>query len=276
MRRHLAVVDLEDDEVGEAGHHGLGPLGEEELLQIVVAQGGVLDVDLADHAHPDLGLPLDGNVPEGLDDPLEVLAHLGVGEALALVHAVQQALHAGLDGRVGLPGGDLVGADLVGGLHDDVAVHHGEHRLADEGEGQLEAGVLLQAGEVDRHHGDELQPRLLEGLAQQVDVVGGTAAAARLGDEEGHLVYVVPPALDGVDELADDQKGGVAGVVVDVLLSGVHDALAGGVEGLHLEALPLQQAGHHAEVDGEHLGHEEGVLLFHLLGEEEPPGLIVY
>ena len=89
-------------------------------------------------------------------------------------------------------------------------------------------------------------------------------------------MYVVPPALDGVNELADDQEGGVAGVVVDVLLSGVHDALAGGVEGLHLEALPLQQAGHHAEVDGEHLGHEEGVLLFHLLGEEEPPGLIVY
>ena len=272
---HFPVIDLEYDKVGEAGHHRLRPLGEEELLQVVVAQRGVFDVDLPHHAHADLGLSLDGDVPESLDDPLEVLLHAGVGEALSPVHPRQEAVHAGVDGLIGLTGGDLVGADLVGGLDDDVPVHHGEHRLADEGDGELEAGVLLQAGQVHRDHRHELQPGLHQGLAEQVDIVGGPAAAAGLRDQQGHLMYVVLAALDGVDELPDHQQGGVAGVVVDIFLSGVHDALAPAVEHLHLEALGLQEPGQHGEVDGEHLGHQEGVLLLHLLGEEEAAGIVV-
>ena len=54
------VVNLEDDEVGEAGDHRLHPLAEEELLQIVVAQGGELHIDLSHHPHADLGLAWTG------------------------------------------------------------------------------------------------------------------------------------------------------------------------------------------------------------------------
>ncbi len=182
----------------------------------------------------------------------------------------------GVDHGVGLALVDLVGADLVGHVHDDVAVHHGVHRLADKGEGQLEAGVLLQTGQVDGYHGDVGHVRLLQGLAQQVDVVAGPAAAAGLGDEQAHLVGVIAAVLHRVDELADDQQGGVAGVVVDVFEALIHDAPVVGGEHIHLVALALQQLLHHAEVDGEHLGHQEGVLLLHLLGKKKTAGFVIY
>ena len=245
---HLAVVDLEDDEVGQAGHHRLGPLGQEKLLQIVVAQGGVFDVDLAHHADPYLGLPGHGDGLEGGHNAVKVGHHALEGEALALVHGLQKLSLHGLDGLVSLAPADLVGAGLVGGLYDDVAVHHGEHRLAQGVEPQLEAGVGLQARQVDRDDGDIAQTRLLQRLAQQMDVVGGPAAAAGLGDEQGHLMQVVLAALHRVDELADDQQGGVTGVVVDVLEPLVHDAPVVGGEHLHVEALGLQNPGHQAEV----------------------------
>ena len=245
------------------------------MLQVVVAQGGVFDVDLAHHAHAHLGRALNGNVPKSLDDPLEVFAHLGVGEALPLVHTVEQPVHALVNGLVRLPGRDLVGPDLVGGLHDEVAVHHGEDRLAQEGNGELEAGVLLQAGEVHRHHGHKLQSGFFQRLAQQVDVVGRPAAAARLRDEQSHLMYVVLAALHGVNELPDHQQRGITGVVVDVFLPRLHDLAPGGVQGLHLEPLPFQQPGHHPEVDGKHLGHEKGILLLHLLRKEKTPRRVV-
>ena len=59
--------------------------------------------------------------------------------------------------------------------------------------------------------------RLDEGLAQQVDVVGGAAAAAGLGDEQGGVLQVVFAAVQSVQKLADDQQRRVAGVVVDIL-----------------------------------------------------------
>ena len=86
---------------------------------------------------------------------------------------------------------------------------------------------------------------------------------------------VVLAAFHRVDELADDQDGGEAGVVVDVFLSVIQDALAGGVEHLHLVAHGLDDPHQHGEVHGEHLGHQQGVLLLHLLGEQEAAGIVV-
>ena len=87
---------------------------------------------------------------------------------------------------------------------------------------------------------------------------------------------VIAAVLHRVDELADDQQGGVAGVVVDILEALVHNTAVVGGKHIHLIALALQQLLQHTEVDGEHLGHQEGVLLLHLLGKEKPAGFVIY
>ena len=62
---------------------------------------------------------------------------------------------------------------------------------------------------------------------------------------------------------------------MDVFQALVHDAPVVGGEHIHLVALALQQLFHHAEVDGQHLRHEEGVLLLHLLGEEKTSSVVI-
>ena len=210
------VVDFEDHKVGQAGDHRLHPLGQEELLQVVVAQRGEFYIDLAHDAHPNLLFPADRDGGKAGADLVKDLAHLLAAHALAGLEAVHQLLGPVLHHGVGGTSLHLVGADLVGHPHDQVAVHHAVHQLADQVHAQAEAGVFLQT-EGDGDHGNIVHPRLGQGFAQQMDVVAGPAAAAGLGDEQGHLVGVVASVLDGVHKLSDDQQSGVAGVVVDIL-----------------------------------------------------------
>ena len=242
---------------------------------MVVAQGGELHIDLPHDAHPDLLLPGDGDGGEVGADLVEDAPHLLAAHALARLEAVHQLLGPVVHHGVGGPRLHLVGADLIGHPHDEVAVHHAVDQLADQAHGEVEARVLLQT-KGDGDDGHIVHPRLGQGLAQQVDVVGGPAAAAGLGDEQGHLVGVVAPVLDGVHELADDQQGGVAGVVMDIFQALVHHRPAVVVQLGHLVALQLQQLAEHAEVDGQHLGHEDGVLLLHLLGEEKAAVFVIH
>ena len=65
-------------------------------------------------------------------------------------------------------------------------------------------------------------------LANKSDVVGGTAAAARLRDEHGRTLEVVLAAEHGIDELARYEDGRVANVVVHVLEAHVHCAVVHG------------------------------------------------
>ena len=269
------VVDLEDHKVGKPRHHRLYPLAEEELLQMVVAQGGELHIDLAHDAHPHLGLPRHGAGSEVGADLVEDGAHLAAAHALSRLEAVHQLLGPAIYHGVGGARLHLIGADLVGYPHDQVAVHHTVYQLADQVHAQAEARVLLQA-EGDGDHGDIVHPRLGQGLPQQMDIVAGPAAAAGLGDEQGHLVGVIAPVLNGIHKLADDQQGGVAGVVVDIFQPLVHHRPPLVVQLVHVIALQLQQLAEHAEVDGQHLGHQNGILLLHLLGEQQAAVFIVY
>ena len=62
---------------------------------------------------------------------------------------------------------------------------------------------------------------------------------------------------------------------MDIFQPLVDDAPVVGGEHIHLVALQHQKLAEHSKVDWEHLGHEDGVLLLHLLGEQQPPILVV-
>ena len=62
-------------------------------------------------------------------------------------------------------------------------------------------------------------------LAQQMDIIRGAAAAAGLGDEQSHLVRIISAVFHGLDQLTDDQKGRVAGVVMYVFLPLLHNGV---------------------------------------------------
>ena len=272
---HVPVVDLEDDKVHETRDHRLHALRQEEIGKVVVAQGGVFYIDLAYDTHTDLLRSLHGHGLELVDDIVEVLHHALVGHALALPHFAQQVCPALLQAAVGVAPGDLIGAHLPAHIHHQVAVDDRKDRLPENGKGQLEARVFLHAGEVQGHHGHIVKARPGQCLPEQVEIVGGTAAAAGLGDEQGHLMGIIAATMDGINELADDQNGREAGVVMDVLLPLLQNGMAGGVEHLYLVTGLLQDAFQHGEVIRQHLRGQNGILLCHFLGKKQPPGFIV-
>ena len=67
--------------------------------------------------------------------------------------------------------------------------------------------------------------RVLERLADEGDVVGGSAAATGLGDQDCRSAEVVLAREDGLHDLSRDQDGRVADVVVDVAKTHVNGAL---------------------------------------------------
>ena len=112
------VVAFEQDEIGQPGHHRLAVLRPQEILQVVVAQGGEFDVDFPHDPHPHLGHPMDRDGGEIVRNRIEVLPHVALAERALAGEILHQPLHPGGDAAVGLPLHDFIGAALVGHVHD--------------------------------------------------------------------------------------------------------------------------------------------------------------
>ena len=106
-----------------------------------------------------------------------------------------------------------------------------------------------------------------------MDVVGGTAAAAGLGDEQGRVIQVILAAVQGIQKLADDQQGRIAGVVVDVFQAQLCHGAAAVAQDLALVAVAAQGVFQQPELGNGHVGDEDGVGQLHLRGKF---GIIVF
>ena len=263
-----AVVDLEQREAEDAGNHVLAVLRAQKCLEPVVAQRGILDVDFADDADARLFFvaALDGG--EVRDDAVKVFAHLSAAESTSLIELSNQLVVPVINERVRLAFFELIRPGLVGDVHDAVAVDQRRHDLTDERQRELEAGGAFQTAHVDGDDRNLREPGLFERLAQQVDVVAGAAAAAGLRDGERDAVQVVFAGVQRVDELANDQQRGHAGVVVNVLEALALDVRAAVVEHLHVIAVQAQHFFQQGKVEFQHVGHEDGVAgLAHFTGK---------
>ena len=194
--------------------------------------------------------------------------------ALAFDQHGGKAVAPGLDERHGFSPVDLVGLDLIGKEHELIAVNQTADKAADKRQSQRKAGILLHA-EGKRDDGNKREARLLERLSQQKNIVGGTAAAACLGDHQGNFMNVIVSALERVDKLSDDQQGGVAGVVVYILQSRLRDFGTCCFQQLRLVAVMDEHVLQDPKVDRRHIGHENRVFALHLLGKQQPPCFFV-
>ena len=167
----------------------------------------------------------------------------------------------------------LVGGHLIAQRTQHIAVEDAGDTLARQREGHLEAAVLFQTGKVQACHRDLRVTGLDQCLAQQMDVVGSTAAAAGLGDEQGRVIQVILAAVQGIQKLADDQQGRIAGVVVDVFQAQLCHGAAAVAQDLALVAVVAQGVFQQAELGDGHVGDEDGVGLLHLRGKF---GIIVF
>ena len=109
---------------------------------------------------------------------------------------------------------------------------------------------------------------LAQGLADECDVVGGTAAAAGLADNHGRLGQIVPTALDSLHYLTRYQNRRVANVIVHIAQTGLDGVVIGRGQQLQVIAGTAEHLFDQVEVDRRHLRAQDGVaLLAHLLGK---------
>ncbi len=109
---------------------------------------------------------------------------------------------------------------------------------------------------------------LAQGLADECDVVGGTAAAAGLADNHGRLGQVVPTALDGLHNLARHQDRRIANVIVHVAQASLDGIVVGRGQQLQVVAGTAEHLFDQVKVNRRHLRAQDGVaLLAHLLGK---------
>ena len=257
---HRRAGQAVPQEPQHAGEHVLTVLILEELLQLVVGEGGVLHIDLPHNAHLDFFRRLHRDLCEGAGDVFQVPLHLpqpgpGGGELPA------QGLLPMPEEGLGLAGVGLIGADLVAQQEQQVPVGHRHQSPDAHGGGQGEPAVPGQGGKAQGDDGD-LQPQLVQGLAQHHAVVGGPAAPAGLELDKGHVGGVMGAAGDGVELLAQGADGGVAHVVVDVFQAGLHHVRAMGAQHLHPVPAGPDDVGQQLHVDGEEVRDEQNMLLF--------------
>ena len=106
-----------------------------------------------------------------------------------------------------------------------------------------------------------------ERLADEGDIVGSAAAAARLGDENGGVLHVVLAAFEGVDKLPRHAQGREAGVVMDVFQALVDDGARIVAQELDVPAVAAQKIDDDAEVHGQHVRNQNFMRMLHLWGE---------
>ena len=106
-----------------------------------------------------------------------------------------------------------------------------------------------------------------------MDVVGSTAAAAGLGDEQGGVIQIILAAVQRVQKLADDQKSRIAGVIVDIFQAQLRHSTAAVAQNFALVAVVAQGVLQQTELGDGHVGDEDGVGLLHLRGKF---GIIIF
>ena len=101
-----------------------------------------------------------------------------------MAHLPLQLMHPAPEQLVGTAGHLLVGTHPIETLHEQVTKEEGRDCVLPHGGGDLPARVgLVGLVQCDGDNRDVSEARLLEGLANQADVVGSPAPAAGLGDE---------------------------------------------------------------------------------------------
>ena len=179
----MPLIDTIQTEIQQSRQHRLRALAKQELFQIVISERRELDVNLSDNAdllfraeilHLNLRKPLTDERIHHAD----ILIANQLISAEVLCDFIEQLIHCLL--AVTLV--HLIRAALVKDVHDKVTEQHAVSDLNKRLSRQLKARicVFLQAGEVQRDDRNIPHAVFDECLAQQMNVIGRTAAAARL------------------------------------------------------------------------------------------------
>ena len=260
----IGVMEGVEEESEDVGAHGFGAFGFEEFDEVVVGVGVEFDEDFADDADAWFSSRGDGKPVEVLDDVATILAVLvercgGKGfEATRVPEFVK---------GVGRSWCAFVGTRAVEASHEQIAVDESLKAPVEKASAPLEPRVFFVSLCGERDDGNVWEPGFAQGFSDERDVVCSPASAAGLCDEDGGFLGVVASKFECVNDLSGGEDGGETCVVVDVFESLVDDGLIAPWKNDEVVSRLVEGFGEESEVDGAHLGGQDGVVLAHVLGE---------
>ena len=121
---------------------------------------------------------------------------------------------------------DFIRACTVQALHKQVAIEQREYSVVQHSGRHLEARIrFIQLLECERDNRDMAQTRSLQRLANEADVVGCATAATCLGNDHSKFIGVITARCNRFHDLASNQDGRVANIVVHILQTSIHRSM---------------------------------------------------
>ena len=179
------IVEAVEHKAHQIGNNCLRTFRLQGLHQVIVGGIGILDQNFSDNADSWLfQIFVNRNLIELTDhlagdflDPVKREA-LGVHQKFRaflrpfLIHGFHGSLF------------QLVGTHPVDTFHQHISENGCKGKSGDERKGDFEAGISLETGQVRGDHRDLFHAGFFQSAPDEADVVGGTAAAARLGHDD--------------------------------------------------------------------------------------------
>ncbi|MNC42214.1 hypothetical protein D3C75_910220 [compost metagenome] len=190
----VRVIEAIQEKVQQIRHHCFHAFLLQVTHNIIVGAGVELDQNLSDHTHTGLAELMNGKPLEVLHDAADIGA---VNAQFAAADRCLAALHPFPEKSGGRPFLQFVGPGPVQEPHQQIPVGKGHHPFVEQAQGNLEARAGGFGGEAQGNHRHVPEACIGQGLAQEADVVGGPAAASRLGDHNGGILRVVIPGFQG-------------------------------------------------------------------------------
>ena len=267
-----AVVNAVQAEIHQACQNRLGTFTQQEFFQIVIAQRGELDINLAYNANLFLGTEiLIGNLREPLADQDIQHFHMAVVDKFIRLKILGDLSDQCIHSLITVTLVDLIRPALVIDMHDKVTQQYTICHLNECLGGQLKAriGILLQSGEVQGNDRDITHAIFNQCFAQQMNIIGGTAAAAGLGNHNSNLMQVIFARFQRVNKLADNQQCRITGVIMYIFQAALRNLRAFCFQNLHVVAVILHDGSNQLQLHRQHIGNQNGIILFHVLRKRD-------
>ena len=264
----LPAVDGIREAVQEEIHHirenRLAAFLSCEIRDVAVGIRMVAEQDFAHYTHSRTLVLVHGNACELPGHGLHVCLEIA---AFASREIPGYGIHPLFDQGVRVSLVDFVGVGVLREPLHHIAVEYGPEgiveEIAREGEARL-VGTGLAPECQGRH---VVKACLLQGALQKTWIVGGSAGAAGLREQKCRMLRIHCAALQGVDKLAYDHLGRIAGVVVHVSETCLDILVRDSGQHMELVASSPKHAFRKGKVHWRHLRSYDGVGCPHVLCE---------
>ena len=131
----------------------------------------------------------------------------------------------------------------------------------------MEAGIAFNTRKVQGDNWNLFHISLFQGTADKADIIGCPASASCLGHNNCGFIQVIFTGKESLHNLPYNQKGRVAGIIIDIFQSHIHGVFIIVIQYNKVIAAGIKGRLQDFKMDRRHLGTDNGIILPHFFCE---------